>query len=87
MRAATAIQPNLRLLALSQEAAAQLFKLAGLSIAVGIPVLFWTAALALASHAVGFQIGVWGLAYCALTVTALCSPGASLVMTASARGR
>ena len=64
--------PTLRLLVCPRVPAAVLHRLAGLLIAVGIPVVFWTLALLFVSRALGIEIGAAGLTGCGLAIGAWC---------------
>jgi hypothetical protein len=80
MKLAIAQAPALRLPVVSQTARDRLYKLLGVLIVVGIPVLFWTAVLALAGNAFGFTVGSTALMSCALAVGVCCLFGASVVV-------
>jgi len=54
--------------------------MAGLAIAVGVPTLFWTFALALATKGTGTTIGIPALMGFGVIVAAWCFVGAALVM-------
>ena len=60
--------------------AAALYRMAGLLIAVGVPTLFWTFALVLATKGAGIAIGGAGAGGLRPVVAAWCLVGASLVM-------
>jgi hypothetical protein len=60
--------------------AAALYRLVGLTIAVGVPTLFWTLALMLMAKALGFAVGAPALAILGLIVVAWCLVGAALAM-------
>lgn len=80
MKVAFAIAPALRLPAFSQRAAARSWRLAGLLLAVGVPTLFWTFALSLLGHALGFEIRSGMLVAVGVAVGMLSLISASLVM-------
>ena len=80
MKLATAAAPRVHLPAWPRPTAAALYRVAGLLIAVGVPTLFWTFALALATKGVGITVER-RLATCSLIVAASCLVGASLVMS------
>jgi hypothetical protein len=82
MKVAIAFAPALRLPACSRQTTAQFWRLAGLLLIVGIPVLFWTSALALFGHALGFEIGSGMLVAASLTVGMSCLIAASLLAAA-----
>ena len=68
MKVATAPTPSSRMPALSQAAIAQLYRLTGMSILVGVPALFWTTALAAAGYMLEFAVGGAALLCCSLCV-------------------
>jgi hypothetical protein len=80
MKVAIADAPALLLPALSQAAAAQYCRLAGLLLAVGVPVLFWTSALAVLGNALGIAIGPAALAAAGLAIGTCCLIVASVAM-------
>lgn len=80
MKVATAAVPQLHVRAGSTVTAAALYRMAGLAIAVGVPTLFWTLALALVARSFGVAIAIPALAAFALIVATACAAGASLVM-------
>ena len=80
MKLAMTAAPRTDLPAWPRPAAAVLYRLAGLLIAVGVPTLFWTAALMLAAKSFGVVIGAPALAICGLIVAVWCLLGAALVM-------
>jgi hypothetical protein len=82
MKLAITAAPTLRLPALAQEATARSWRLAGLLLAVGFPVLFWTSVLALVGCVLGIEIRSGTLAAVSLTIGIFCYIGASLVMAA-----
>ena len=64
----------------SDETAARSYRLAGLLIAVGVPTLFWTSALALVSHAFGVVLGEAAFIGFTASVAGWSLIGSSLVM-------
>jgi hypothetical protein len=72
--------PRIHLPAWPRPTAAALYRVAGLLIAVGVPTLFWTFALALVTKGAGIAIGAPALATFGLIVAAWCLVGASLAM-------
>jgi hypothetical protein len=85
MKLAIAQAPALRLPVISQSARDRLYKLLGLLIVVAIPVLFWTAMLALAGSVFGFTVSSTALISCALAVGVCCFLGASVVTAKRSR--
>ena len=81
MKLAMTAAPRLHLLAWPRPAAATLYRLVGLSIAVGVPTLFWTGALVLAAKVFGITIGTPVLVASGLILAAWCLVSASLVMS------
>jgi hypothetical protein len=81
MKVAIAAVPHLHLPAWPRQTGAALYRVAGLAIAVGVPTLFWTFALALATKSFAVTIGTPALAAFGLIVAAWCLVGASLVMS------
>ncbi|TMJ75633.1 MAG: hypothetical protein E6G91_05690 [Alphaproteobacteria bacterium] len=61
--------------------------MAGLAIAIGVPTLFWTFAIALATKGAGVVIGAPALAAFGVIIAAWCLVGAALVMGASGSGQ
>lgn len=80
MKLAMTAAPRIHQPAWPRPTAAALYRVAGLLIAVGVPTLFWTVALALATKGFGIAIGAPALAAFGLIVAAWCLVGASLVM-------
>lgn len=80
MKIAIAAVPHFRLPAWPCQPAAALYKMAGLAIAIGVPTLFWTFVLALATKGTGVVIGAPALAAFGVTIAAWCLLGATLVM-------
>ncbi len=80
MKAATAGAHGWRFSGSAQSDAAQHWRLIGLSIAVGVPVMFWTAALVLLGGALGVSISPIGAMAAAAAVGLSCAFGASSVM-------
>jgi hypothetical protein len=80
MKLATTAAPR-ALPAWPRPSADKLYKVAGLLLAVGVPTLFWTVALMLATKAFGITVGAPVLAICSLIVAGWCLVGASLVMS------
>ena len=75
MKTAIATVSHPRLPAWPRQTGAALYRMAGLAIAIGVPTLFWTFALALAT-----TIGVPALMAFGVIVAAWCLVGAALVM-------
>ena len=80
MKIAIAAVSHLRLPARPHQTGAALYRMAGLAIAIGVPTLFWTFALALATKGTGTTIGVPALMGFGMIVAAWCLVGAALVM-------
>ena len=80
MKIAIAAVFHLRLPAWPHQTGAALYRMAGLAIAVGVPTLFWTFALALATKGTGTTIGIPALMGFGVIVAAWCFVGAALVM-------
>jgi hypothetical protein len=87
MKAALAAVPALRLSRFAPIDTAQLWRLAGLAIAVAVPVAFWTVLLVLLGSAFDVAIGPVGLTLFAVVIGLSCLLGASAVMGADAGGR
>ena len=66
---------------LPEGTAASDFRLIGFLLACGVPVMFWTSALALLCYALGLEIDERHLMGCALVVGAWCFMVASVVMS------
>jgi hypothetical protein len=64
----------------SDEIAARSYRLAGLLIAIGVPTLFWTSALALVSHALGVVVAEAALIGFTASVAGWSLIGSSLAM-------
>ncbi len=80
MKVAIAAVPRLHLPAWPRQTAAALYRIAGLAIAIGVPTLFWTFALALATNGHGIAIGAPALMGFGVIIAAWSLVGASLVM-------
>jgi hypothetical protein len=80
MKTAIATVSHPRLPAWPRQTGAALYRMAGLAIAIGVPTLFWTFALALATNSLGTTIGVPALMAFGVIVAAWCLVGAALVM-------
>jgi hypothetical protein len=80
MKIAIATAPHFRLPAWPRHTGSALYRMAGLAIAIGVPTLFWTFALALATKGTGVVIGAPALAAFGLIIAAWCLVGAALVM-------
>jgi hypothetical protein len=65
---------------LPEETAARSYRLGGLLIAVGVPTLFWTSALALVSHALGVVVGEAAFIGFTVSVVGWSLVGSSLTM-------
>jgi hypothetical protein len=70
-----------------RQTATALYRMAGLAIAIGVPTLFWTFALALATKGTGVVVGAPALAAFSVIIAAWCLVGAALVMGASGGGQ
>jgi hypothetical protein len=81
MKLAIESAPRIQLPAWPRPTAAALYRVAGLLIAVGVPTLFWTFALALMTKVAGTTVGVPALAAFGLIVAACCLVCASLAMS------
>jgi hypothetical protein len=80
MKVAIAAVPHLHLPAWPRQTRAALYRMAGLAIAVGVPTLFWTTALALAAKFFEVAIGTPALTAFGVIVATWCLVGAALVM-------
>jgi hypothetical protein len=80
MKLAITAVPALRMPARPSVPMAVLYRFVGLLLAVGVPVVFWTSAVAIVSRALGIDIGAAGLAAWALAVGTVCFVAASAVM-------
>jgi hypothetical protein len=87
MKIAIAAVFHLRLPAWPHQTGAAFYRMAGLAIAIGVPTLFWTFALALATKGTGVVIGAPALAAFGVIIAAWCLVGAALVMGASGSGQ
>ena len=87
MKIAIADVSHFRLPARPHQTGAALYRMAGLAIAIGVPTLFWTFALALATKGTGVVIGAPALAAFGVIIAAWCLVGAALVMGASGSGQ
>ena len=88
MKLAIADVSQLRLPARPRPTAAALYRMAGLAIAIGVPTLFWTLAVALATKATGVVVvAAPALAAFGVIIAAWCLAGAALVMGASGGGQ
>lgn len=87
MKAALAAVPALRLSRFTPIDTVKLWRLAGLAIAVAVPVAFWTVLLVLLGSAFEVAIGPVGLTLFAVVIGLSCLLGASAVMGAGASGR
>jgi hypothetical protein len=84
MKHAIAVAPRMiRLPAWPRSTAATLYRIAGVLIAAGLPTLFWTFALVLATKGMGVALGAPALATFGLFVAACCLAGAALVIGSS----
>jgi hypothetical protein len=84
MKAAIEIAPWRDQLAKPRRSTDAWYKMAGLVVAVGIPTLFWVAALGLLTKSLGIAMSVAGLASIGLVIAAIAFVGA-VVVTAEAR--
>ena len=80
MKLATTAVPRTHLPAWPAPSSAALYRIAGLSIAAGVPTVFWTVMLMLVANGFGIAIGTPALAAFGLIVAALCFVGAAIVM-------
>jgi hypothetical protein len=80
MKVAITAIPHLHPAAWPRPTAAALYRMAGLAIVIGVPTLFWTCALVLATQGAGIAIGAPMVAAFALFIAAGCVVVASLVM-------
>ena len=87
MKIAIADASHLRLPARPHQTGTALYRMAGLAIAIGVPTLFWTFALALATKGTGVVVGAPALAAFSVIIAAWCLVGAALVMGASGGGQ
>jgi hypothetical protein len=87
MKLATTGVPVLPLASRPSLPSSLLYRLDGMLLVVGVPVLFWTSLLAIVSRGLGIEIGAPGLIACGLAVGAVCLFAASAVMVARPRGR
>jgi hypothetical protein len=56
------------------------YKLVGIVLVVGFPVLFWTSLVAIGSRALGIDVGVAGLAACGVIVGAVCLAASAVLV-------
>ena len=83
MKAAIAAVPALHLSRTAQADSAWLWRLAGLGVAVAVPVAFWTLLLVVLGLVFDFAIGPIGLAIFAAAIGLCCLLGASAVISAN----
>jgi hypothetical protein len=79
MKLATTAVPALPLSSRPSLPSCLLYRLAFILLVVGVPVLFWTSLIALASRALAIDIGPTGLISCALVVGLVCLVAAAAV--------
>jgi hypothetical protein len=80
MRVAIAATPALSVPGIARSSTAQLWRLAGLLLAVAVPTLVWTGIVALVGNALGMAPGPITLAVVAATVGLCSAIGAAAVM-------
>jgi hypothetical protein len=80
MKLAIEAAPQIHLPAWPRPTAAALYRVAGLLIAVGVPALSWTFALAMVTKGAGIAVGAPALATFGVVVAVWCLVVASLVM-------
>jgi hypothetical protein len=80
MKVASAAMPHLYLPAWPRQTGPALYRMAGVAIAIAVPTLFWTSAIALAMKFCEVVIAPPALTAFGATVAAWCLVGAALVM-------